>query len=121
MKNKLLALLSVILVSCSPAYAGPAYAQTNNVGLELTLCEELSNFSFTVMKVRQGNVSLEEALSVAPIPITQAEKQVKPLVDAIIKQAYDAPRVSSQENKQRIADAYSKHIYLMCVGDSKWL
>jgi hypothetical protein len=126
MKNKLLSIFSVLLLSCQYS---PAYAQIvdnslntttlNQVGVELTLCESIAEFAYVAMQARQNGVSKEDQLSLAPVPTTQAEKDIKLILDEITYTAWQLNIVESKYGKAYLSNEFGKQVYLICVGD--WL
>ena len=95
MKNLILSILSVILLSCHPVAVSAEVIDNNlNVtGLQLTLCEEIADYSQSVSLAHQHNLYYEYVKSVAPEANTQAEKRIKVLLDAIMYEAYQLPIV----------------------------
>lgn len=120
-KNKLLSIFSVILLSCqySPAYSQIVDNELNPVGVELTLCESIAEFAEDVSNARQNGVSYEVAISVAPAPTTQAEKAIKLILDEITYAAYQLNIVESKYGKAYLSNEFGKQVYVICVGD--WL
>lgn len=124
MKNKLLSIVGAILLSCQYA---PTQAQIvdnslnttslNPVGVRLSLCESLAEFAEGASNARQNGVSYEFAVSVAPKPRTQAEKDVKPILDEILYAAYQLDIVDSAYGKAYLSKEFSKRVYVICVGD----
>lgn len=124
LKNKLLSIVSVLLLSCQYS---PAYAQIvdnslntttlNPVGIELTLCESVAEFAEDVSNARQNGVSYEVAISVAPAPTTQAEKDIKLILDEITYAAYQLNIVESKYGKAYLSNEFGKQVYMICVGD----
>lgn len=121
MKNKLLSIFSVLLLSCqySPAYAQIVDNSLNAVGVELTLCESIAEFAEDVSNARQNGVIYEVAISVAPAPTTQAEKDIKLILDQITYAAYQLNIVESKYGKAYLSNEFGKQVYMICVGD--WL
>ena len=119
MKNKLLSIVGAILLSCqyAPAQAQIVDNSLNPVGVRLTLCESLAEFAEGASNARQNGVSYEFAVSVAPKPRTQAEKDIKPILDEILYVAYQLDIVDSAYGKAYLSNEFSKQVYLICVGD----
>jgi hypothetical protein len=124
LKNKLLSIFSVLLLSCqySPAYAqivDNSLNQTslNPVGVELTLCESIADFAEDVSNARQNGVSYEVAISVAPAPTTQAEKAIKLILDEITYAAYQLNIAESKYGKAYLSNEFGKQVYMICLGD----
>lgn len=117
MKNLILSVFSVILLSCQPAYAEVIDNNLNITGLQLTLCEEVADYSQSVSLAHQHNISYEYVKSIAPEANTQAEKQIKTLLDAIMYEAYQLPIVEGNANKMLLSEEFSKQVYLVCVGE----
>lgn len=124
MKNKLLGIVGAILLSCQYA---PTQAQVvdsslnttmlNPIGVKLTLCESLAEFAEGASNARQNVVSYEFAVSVAPKPRTQAEEDVKPILDEILYTAYQLDVVDSAYGKAYLSNEFSRQVYMICVGD----
>lgn len=119
MKNKLLSVVGAILLSCqySPAKAQIVDNSLNPVGVRLTLCESLTEFAEGASNARQNGVIYEFAVSVAPKPRTQAEKDIKPILDEILYAAYQLDIVDSAYGKAYLSNEFSKQVYLICLGD----
>jgi len=119
LKNKLLSIGAILLLSCqySPVYAQIVDNTLNPVGVELTLCESIAEFAEDVSNARQNGVSYEVAISVAPAPTTQAEKDIKLILDEITYAAWQLNIVESRYGKAYLSNEFSKQVYLICVGD----
>lgn len=119
LKNKLLSIFSVFLLSCqySPVYAQIVDNSLNPTGVELTLCESIAEFAEDVSNARQNGVSYEVAISVAPAPTTQAEKDIKLILDEITYAAYQLNIVESKYGKAYLSEEFGKQVYLICIGD----
>lgn len=119
MKNLILNIFSVILLSCHPVSVSAEVIDNslNVTGLQLTLCEEIADFSQSVSLAHQHNISYEYVKSVAPEANTQAEKQIKVLLDAIAYEAYQLPIVEGNVDKILLSEEFSKQVYMVCIGD----
>lgn len=87
---------------------------------EQEYCNSLYTFAETAMTVRQGGMSLKDALDSQPKPsstATQAENEMLPLLQAILYEAYKQPLYHTEEYKKEIIDEFSKDVYLACIGD----
>ena len=85
---------------------------------EQEYCNSLYTFAETAMTVRQGGMSLKDALSKQPKPTgTQAEDEVLPLLQAILYEAYKQPLYHTEEYKKEVITEFSKDVYLACIGD----
>ena len=85
---------------------------------EQEYCNSLYTFAETAMTVRQGGMSLKDALSKQPKPTgTQAEDEVLPLLQAILYEAYKQPLYHTEEYKKEVITESSKDVYLACIGD----
>ena len=85
---------------------------------EQEYCNSLYTFAETAMTVRQGGMSLKDALSKQPKPTgTQAEDEVLPLLQTILYEAYKQPLYHTEEYKKEIITEFSKDVYLACIGD----
>lgn len=121
MKNKLLSIFSVLLLSCqhSPAYAQIVDNSLNPVGLELTLCESIAEFAEDVSNLHQNGAKYADVIATAPKPTTQAEKDIKLILDEITYAAWQLNIVESKYGKAYLSNEFGKQVYLICVGD--WL
>ena len=87
---------------------------------EQEYCNSLYTFAETAMRVRQGGMTLKEALDSQPKPsstATQAEKEMLPLLQAILYEAYKQPLYHTEEYKKEVITEFSKDVYLACIGD----
>lgn len=124
LKNKLLSIFSVLLLSCQYT---PAYSQVvdntlntttlNPVGVELTLCESIAEFAEDVSNLRQNGAKYSDVIAVAPKPTTQAEKDIKLILDEITYTAWQLNIVESKYGKAYLSNEFGKQVYLVCVGD----
>ena len=121
LKNKLLSIGAILLLSCqySPAHAQVVDNPLNAYGLELTLCESIAEFAEDVSNLRQNGAKYADVIAVAPKPTTQAEKDIKLILDEITYTAWQLNIVESKYGKAYISEEFGKQVYLVCVGDSK--
>lgn len=121
LKNKLLSIFATILLSCqySPAHAQVVDNPLNAYGLELTLCESIAEFAEDVSNLRQNGAKYTHVIAVAPKPTTQAEKDIKIILDEITYTAWQLNIVESKYGKAYLSEEFGKQVYLVCVGDSK--
>ena len=121
LKNKLLSIGAILLLSCqySPAHAQVVDNPLNAYGLELTLCESIAEFAEDVSNLRQNGAKYSDVIAVAPKPTTQAEKDIKLILDEITYTAWQLNIVESKYGKAYISEEFGKQVYLVCVGDSK--
>ena len=84
---------------------------------EQEYCNSLYTFAETAMTVRQGGMSLKDALSKQPTPTSDIEKETVPLLQAILYEAYKQPLYHTEEYKKEIITEFSKDVYLACIGD----
>ena len=121
LKNKLLSIFATMLLSCqySPAYAQVVDNPLNAYGLELTLCESIADFAEDVSNLRQNGAKYADVIAVAPKPTTQAEKDIKLILDEITYTAWQLNIVESKYGKAYLSNEFSKQVYLICIGD--WL
>ena len=87
---------------------------------EQEYCNSLYAFAEISMRVRQGGVTLKDALDSQPKPsstATQAEKEMLPLLQAILYDAYEQPLYHTEEYKKEVINEFSKDVYLTCIGD----
>lgn len=89
-KNKLLSIGAVLLLSCqyAPAQAKLVDNSLNHTGVELTLCESISEFAEDVSNLHQNGAKYSDVIAVAPKPTTQAEKDIKLILDEITYTAW---------------------------------
>ena len=121
LKNKLLSILATILLSCqySPAHAQVVDNPLNAYGLELTLCESIADFAEEVSTLRQYGAKYADVIAVAPKPETQAEKDIKLILDEITYTAWQLDIVESKYGKAYLSNEFGKLVYMVCVGDFK--
>ena len=122
MKNKPLILGTGLLLSChpvSPLNAQTVYNSLNSVGVELTLCETITEYAENVSNLRQNGASYEYVVSLAHESETQAEKDIKLILDEITYVAWQLNIVESKYGKAYLSNEFGKLVYLMCVGDFK--
>ncbi len=121
LKNKILSMCTVLLLSCqySPAQAKIVYNSLNPVGVELTLCESIAEFAEDVSNLRQNGAKYSDVIAVAPKPETQAEKDIKLILDEITYTAWQLNIVESKYGKTYISEEFGKQVYLICIGDFK--
>ena len=121
LKNKILSMCTVLLLSCqyAPAQAKVVDNTLNPVGVELTLCESIAEFAEDVSNLRQNGAKYADVIAVAPKPTTQAEKDIKIILDEITYTAWQLNIVKSKYGKAYLSNEFGKQVYLICVGDSK--
>ena len=121
LKNKILSMCTVLLLSCqySPAYAQIVDNTLNPVGVELTLCESIAEFAEDVSNLRQNGAKYSDVIAVAPAPTTQAEKDIKLILDEITYTAWQLNIVESKYGKTYLSNQFGKQVYLICIGDFK--
>ena len=118
-KNKILSVFTALLLSCqyAPAQAQIVDNSLNPVGVELTLCESVAEFAEDVSNLRQNGVKYSDVIAVAPKPTTQAEKDIKIILDEITYAAWQLNIVESKYGKAYLSNQFGKQVYLMCIGD----
>ena len=121
LKNKLLTIGATLLLSCqySPAHAQVVDNPLNAYGLELTLCESIADFAEEVSILRQSGAKYEDVIALAPQPTTQAEMDIKLILDGITYTTWQLDIADSEYRKTYINEEFGKQVYLVCVGDSK--
>ncbi len=121
LKNKILSMCTVLLLSCqyAPAQAQIVDNSLNPIGVELTLCESIAEFAEDVSNLRQNGAKYADVIAVAPKPTTQAEKDIKLVLDEITYTAWQLNIVESKYGKAYLSEDFGKQVYLICVGDSK--
>ena len=121
LKNKLLSIGAILLLSCqyAPAQAKVVDNSLNPTGVELTLCESIAEFAEDVSNLRQNGAKYAEVIAVAPAPTTQAEKDIKLILDEITYTAWQLNIVESKYGKAYLSEEFSKQVYMICVGDFK--
>ena len=122
LKNKLLSIGAILLLSCqySPAQAKVVDNSLNPVGVELTLCESIAEFAEDVSNLRQNGAKYSDVIAVAPKPTTQAEKDIKLILDEITYAAWQLNIVESKYGKAYLSEEFGKQVYMICVGGD-WL
>ena len=118
LKNKLLSIGATLLLSCqySPVYAQIVDNSLNPTGVELTLCESIAEFAEDVSNLRQNGARYSDVIAVAPKPTTQAEKDIKLILDEITYTVWQLNIVESKYGKAHISEEFGKQVYLICVG-----
>lgn len=121
LKNKLLSIGAILLLSCqyAPAQAKVVDNSLNPIGVELTLCESIAEFAEDVSNLRQNGAKYSDVIAVAPNPTTQAEKDIKLILDEITYTAWQLNIVESKYGKAYLSNEFGKQVYLICVGDFK--
>ena len=121
-KNKLLSIGAVLLLSCqyAPAQAKLVDNSLNPTGVEITLCESIAEFAEDVSNLRQNGAKYADVIAVAPKPKTQAEKDIKLILDEITYTAWQLDIVESKYGKAYLSNEFGKQVYLICVGGD-WL
>ncbi len=121
LKNKLLSIFATLLLSCqcSPAHAQVVDNPLNAYGLELTLCESIAEFAEDVSNLRQNGAKYADVIAVAPTPTTQAEKDIKLILDEITYAAWQLNIVESKYGKAYLSNEFGKQVYMICIGDFK--
>ena len=121
LKNKMLSVFTTLLLSChySPVYAQIVDNSLNPVGVELTLCETIAEYAEDVSNLRQNGAKYADVIAVAPKPTTQAEKDIKLILDEITYTAWQLNIIESKYGKAYLSEEFGKQVYLICVGD--WL
>ena len=121
LKNKLLSIGAILLLSCqyAPAQAQVVDNPLNAYGLELTLCESIADFAEEVSILRQYGAKYEDVIALAPQPTTQAEMDIKLILDGITYTTWQLDIADSEYGKTYISEEFGKQVYLVCVGDSK--
>ena len=119
LKNKLLSIGATLLLSCqySPAHAQVVDNPLNAYGLELTLCESIAEFAEDVSNLRQNGAKYADVIAVAPKPTTQAEKDIKLILDEITYTAWQLNIVESKYGKAYLSNEFGKQVYMICIGD----
>ena len=119
LKNKLLSIGAILLLSCqyAPAQAQIVDNSLNPVGVELTLCESIADFAEDVSHLRQNGARYSDVIAVAPAPTTQAEKDIKLILDEITYTAWQLNTVESKYGKAYLSEEFGKQVYLICIGD----
>ena len=121
LKNKILSVFTILLLSCqhSPVSAQIVDNSLNPTGLELTLCESIAEFAEDVSNLRQNGARYSDVIAVAPAPTTQAEKDIKLILDEITYTAWQLNIVESKYGKAYLSNEFGKQVYMICIGD--WL
>ena len=119
LKNKTLSMCTVLLLSCqySPVYAQIVDNSLNPTGVELTLCESIAEFAEDVSNLRQNGAKYADVIAVAPAPTTQAEKDIKLILDEITYTAWQLNIVESEYGKAYLSEEFGKQVYLICIGN----
>ena len=121
LKNKILSIGAILLLSCqyAPAQAKLVDNSLNPTGVELTLCESIAEFAEDVSNLRQNGAKYADVIAVAPKPTTQAEKDIKLILDEITYAAWQLNIVESKYGKAYLSEEFGKQVYMICIGDFK--
>lgn len=121
LKNKILGVFTTLLLSCqySPVYAQIEDNSLNPVGVELTLCESIAEFAEDVSNLHQNGAKYSDVIAVVPKHTTQAEKDIKLILDEITYAAWQLSIVESKYGKAYLSNEFGKQVYLVCAGDFK--
>lgn len=84
------------------AMSSPTFAQT-------TLCESQELMAESIMKARQGGVSMRDS-----IEILKKHQVDTPANVAIVRMAYAENKYSTKEFQQEAIDSFRNKVYLMC-------
>ena len=119
LKNKILGVFTTLLLSCqySTVHAQIVDNSLNPTGVELTLCESIAEFAEDVSNLRQNGARYSDVIAVAPKPETQAEKDIKLILDEITYAAWQLNIVESKYGKAYLSNEFGKQVYLICIGD----
>ena len=119
LKNQIPGVFTTLLLSCqySPAQANVVDNSLNPVGVELTLCESIAEFAEDVSNLRQNGAKYADVIAVAPKPTTQAEKDIKLILDEITYTAWQLNIVESKYGKAYLSNEFGKQVYIICIGD----
>ena len=88
-------------------------------GLEAKIYESIAEFAEDVSNLRQNGAKYSDVIAVAPKPTTQAEKDIKLILDEITYTAWQLNIVESKYGKAYLSNEFGKQVYLICVGDFK--
>ena len=118
LKNKLLSIGAVLLLSCqyAPVQAKLVDNSLHPTGVGLTLCESIAEFAEDVSNLRQNGAKYADVIAVAPKPTTQAEKDIKLILDEITYTAWQLNIVESKYGKAYLSNEFGKQVYMICVG-----
>ena len=118
LKNKILGIFTTLILSCqyAPAQAKVVDNTLNPVGVELTLCGSIAEFAEDVSNLRQNGAKYEDVIALAPQPTTQAEMDIKLILDEITYTAWQLNIVESKYGKAYLSEEFGKQVYLICVG-----
>lgn len=121
LKNKLLSIGAILLLSCQYTHAQAKVVDNslNPTGVELTLCESIAEFAEDVSNLRQNGAKYADVIAVAPAPTTQAEKDIKLILDEITYTAWQLNIVESKYGKAYLSEEFGKQVYMICIGDFK--
>lgn len=106
MKIKAVLALAAVLASCSPVYAGR---------IDSSICEGLYDFSYATMQARQHGVSVKTAMDTILVAKSEQEKKIRPVLFAVVKDAYSVPLFKQEETKQVAATEFAANVYVSCI------
>lgn len=97
-KSALLVLIAVTL----PVFSGADEPATG--------CEVISRLAKSIMQARQSGVSMSEMMGIAA-----RDEDFKALAEALVIDAYDSPRYSTDGMKQRSIEDFENNVFLQCI------
>jgi hypothetical protein len=75
------------------------------------VCKEYSTVSAKIMEGRQSGVAMSKTMEI----FTGEDGNIDPLMESIIMEAYEAPRMSVETNQQRYIEDFENTIFLRCM------
>jgi hypothetical protein len=93
-------LKTTVMTALFFAVAQPTLAEEK----EQNVCESMGELAYMVMELRQEGVPMSQTMQISD----------SDLVKAIIVEAYDYPRFSTQEYKEKAADDFRNEVEVEC-------
>lgn len=101
-------LLSILLVSCQPAYA--SYSRESSV------CSDLRSIAKSASNMRQQGVDKEVVREVVVTPTTQKEEEATEIIYHVLDMVYQLPIYKTDVNKKLASETISNYVYLTCLS-----
>lgn len=99
----LVALLALLV--CAPVAA----AELDEAAVD-RICRSASELAESTMQVRQLGAPITDVLQLHE----NADPAIKPLIQALVRDAYSRPRFLTEEHQQRAATEFASEAYVTC-------
>jgi hypothetical protein len=121
---KTLAISLIVLgAGCSPSPPTSAPAETKaqkesdaeSAASLRSLCKSYSQLAAEIMRGRQGGVAMSASMDTAD----KSDPDQAKIIRRMIMEAYEKPRMSTEQNQQRMVTDFENDTYLSCVQASE--